>query len=196
MNPSGYVKMPDIKLPMIILYKVKERLLFLFYLIVLIFLSFLRVCLPLLVVFLLCLPFIKLKRLGPVLLLFLIVSVPYLAIGYIGGESRLYWFGLFNLRALSMLTLTMAFFSRINPFKALAFSKTLSWVLSLSYSQYISFTRNYRKFSLALKSRTIKKLLGKTLRSYIGSVFSFFVDFSEKRAKEIDQALESRGFHA
>ncbi len=173
----------------------KERLLFLIYLGVLIFLSITRMWEPILVVFILCLPLISIKKLGPIIGLLFVVSVPYLAWGYTRGEMPLYWFGLFNLRALAMFSFTMAFFSIINPFRALSFSRTFSMVLSLSYAQYMSFSRTFKSFSQALRSRTVKKRLGKSFSSYAGAVFKYFLDLSERRSNEVTQALKSRGFY-
>lgn len=148
-----------------------------------------------LAVFFLCLPLIRIRRLGPLTVLLMIVSLPYLIWGYLKGEIPFIWFAVFNLRALAMFTLTLVFFSRVNPFRALSFSETLSMVLSLSYAQYLSFSRTFKSFSQALRSRTVQKRLGKSFSSYAGAIFKYFMDLSERRSIEVTQALKSRGFY-
>lgn len=168
---------------------------FFIYLGLLIFLSVTRLWELPLAVFLLCLPLVRIRKFGPLIVLLMIVSLPYLIWGYLSGGAPLLWFAVFNLRALAMFTLTLAFFSRINPFRALSFSKTLSMVLSLSYAQYLSFSRTFRSFSQALRSRTVQKRLGKSFYSYAGAIFKYFLDLSERRSIEATQALKSRGFY-
>ncbi len=148
------------------------------------------------VVILFSLPFLKkTKRLLPLLIFLAVVSLPYLFL-HPQGASPWRWLLIFNLRALAMALSTAAFFSLVNPIKALSFSRTLKAIASLSYAQYSSFKRTYLSFSQALRSRTLRKHLGKAFFPYAGAVFGYFQRLSERRALEINQALRSRGFHA
>lgn len=174
----------------------KERFFFFLYILILFALSLLRTWYPFLIVIILCLPFVKKPaRFFPVIFLLLVVSIPYLIWGSLKDTPPIQWFIIFNLRALSMLSLTLAFFSVVNPFKAIAFSRTLSTVLSLSYAQYLSFAKTYTNFKFALRSRTLEKLLGKSFYSYAGTIFKYFMDLSERRTSEVSQAMKSRGFN-
>ncbi len=150
-----------------------------------------RVFLP---IILLSLPFVRIRRLLVLLILLFVIFLPYFMF-HPAGVSPWSWFLTFNLRAMAMAFSSVAFFSLVNPLRALSFSKTLRALFSLSYAQFSSYRRTYSSFSLALRSRTLKKRLGRAFFPYAGSVFRYFYRLSERRAEEMNQALRSRGFY-
>jgi len=123
-----------------------------------------------------------------------IVSISYIIFSILKNQSWIDYIILFNLRVFSLTYLTFFVLSKINLFNALSFSKTLTFLLVLSYSQILSFKKSYNDFRLSLKSRSITGLSLKDSYNYISSVFFFFFNKSLKNSEEISQAMKSRGF--
>ncbi|WP_457638831.1 hypothetical protein [Persephonella sp.] len=101
---------------------------------------------------------------------------------------------LLNLRVFTITFLTFLFIKKTDLFKALDFSKTLTFLLVVSYSQILSFKKYYTEFSMALKSRTVKKLSFREKYLFSKSSAGFFLDKSLKNSQEIAAAMKSRGF--
>ncbi len=99
-----------------------------------------------------------------------------------------------NLRVVLLTSLTFLFIDRVNLFRALDFSKSLSYVLALAYSQAISFRRAHDDFRLALASRSVRRpsLLDRYRAS--AAAVSWFIEKSLHAATQSSQALRSRGF--
>ncbi|GEM_PF-3139196 len=172
----------------------KETVAFVFFLSFVFFLALSKDWRLFLAVVFLALPFVRLKRLFALLILLVVVSLPYLFF-HPSGLSPWGWMLMFNLRAMAMALSSAAFFSFVNLLKALSFSRTLRALFSLSYAQFSSYKRTYGSFYSALRSRTLRKRLGRSFFPYAGAVFSYFYRLSEKRAGEMNQALRSRGFY-
>ncbi len=172
----------------------RESLMFLAFLVFLFLLSFTgdwRIFAP---VILISLPFVKWRRMLLLFALLLVISVPYLFF-HPRGVSPGRWILMFNLRALAMAFSSAAFFSLVNPLKALSFSRELRALFSLAYAQFSSYKRTYASFFQALRSRTLKRRLGKAFFPYAGAVFGYFYKLSERRSAEMARALRSRGFY-
>jgi len=99
-----------------------------------------------------------------------------------------------NLRVLLLTCLTFLFIARSNLFQALSFSKNLTYVLGLAYSQSLIFRRAHEDFRLALSSRSLKRpgLLDRYRAS--AAAVSWFIEKSLHAATQSSQALRSRGF--
>lgn len=132
----------------------------------------------------------KIKRVFATILLFnFLVSITY----SIFIKFDLEYLLLINLRTLSITYLTFYFISHINLFKALSFSKDLSYLLVLTYSQIINFTKIFYDLKEAFKSRVIKKEK-KYLNLFSKKSVKLFFDKSIYNAKETSMAMRSRGF--
>jgi hypothetical protein len=101
----------------------------------------------------------------------LVVTLSYGVIAGLQGTFSLAFVVLVNLRVLLLTCLTFLFVSRVNPFEALAFSRSLTYLFTLAYSQ-----------SMAFKYR------------HSASMGVHFLDKSLHRATEITQVMRSRGF--
>lgn len=99
-----------------------------------------------------------------------------------------------NLRVVLLTSLTFLFIARTNLFAALSFSKNLTYVLGLAYSQTLTFRRAHEDFRLALSSRSLKRpgLLDRYRAS--AAAASWFIEKSLHAATQSSQALRSRGF--
>jgi cobalt/nickel transport system permease protein len=93
-----------------------------------------------------------------------------------------------------LTTLTFLFIARANLFRALDFSKSLTYVLGLAYSQAMTFRRAHEDFRQALASRSLKRpgLMDRYRAS--AAAASWFLEKSLHAATQSSQALRSRGF--
>ncbi len=123
-----------------------------------------------------------------------IVSISYIVFSLWKNQPWVDYVLLLNLRVFNITFLTFLFISKVNIFKAVSFSKTLQYLLVLSYSQILIYKRYFQDFSFALKSRTIEKPRKKDIYNFISRVFLFFFNKSIQNSKEITQAMKSRGF--
>jgi cobalt/nickel transport system permease protein len=99
-----------------------------------------------------------------------------------------------NLRVLLLTCMTFLFIARSNLFQALSFSKDLTYVLGLAYSQSLVFRRAHDDFRLALASRSLGHPgLRDRFRASAAAV-SWFIEKSLHAATQSSQALRSRGF--
>ncbi len=122
------------------------------------------------------------------------VSLSYTAFSLLKNQFDFEYLLLLNLRVFSITFLTFFFFSRFNIFKLFDFSKTLTFILVLSYSQINIFRKYFQDFKFAFKSRTIIKPSKNDIYNFVISVITFFGNKSVNNAKEITQAMNSRGF--
>ena len=123
-----------------------------------------------------------------------IVSISYIIYSVLKNQEWFEYIILLNLRVFTITFMTFLFIQKINIFKALSFSKTLQFLLVLSYSQILIYKKSFNEFKLALKSRTIQKPERKDMYNFISRVSYFFLNKSINNSKEISQAMKSRGF--
>jgi cobalt/nickel transport system permease protein len=99
-----------------------------------------------------------------------------------------------NLRVLLLTSLSFLFIARANLFRALDFSRSLTYVLALAYSQALTFRRAHDDFRLALASRSLRRpgLVDRYRAS--AAAASWFLEKSLHAAAQSAQALRSRGF--
>jgi cobalt/nickel transport system permease protein len=123
-----------------------------------------------------------------------IVTISYVVLSLIRGDFAARFVVLLNLRVFLLTSITFLFIDRVNPFKALSFSKTLTYLMSLAYSQVLTFRRLYEDFRMALKSRTRRRIRVSDLYRHGAASASFFIEKSLNDATEISEAMTSRGF--
>lgn len=99
-----------------------------------------------------------------------------------------------NLRVLLLTTMSFLFIARANLFRALDFSRNLTYVLGLAYSQALTFRRAHEDFRLALMSRSLRRpgLMDRYRAS--AAAASWFLEKALHAATQSSQALRSRGF--
>jgi len=136
-----------------------------------------------------------LRRACVAILLFnLVVTLSYGVIAGLQGTFSLDFVVLVNLRVLLLTCLTFLFVSRVNPFEALAFSRSLTFLFTLAYSQSMAFKQVLEDFRLAFKSRRIEQVDLRDRYRHGASMGVHFLDKSLHRATEITQVMRSRGF--
>ena len=123
-----------------------------------------------------------------------IVTVFYILYASVQHTSFIHFILLINLRTFTLTYLTLLFISKINLFAVFSFSSTLTYLLTISYGQILSFRRIFNDFRFSLKSRMIKKPKRRDIYAFISSTAFFFMNKSLNNSKEIFQAMQSRGF--
>ncbi|HNQ03211.1 MAG TPA: ABC transporter permease [Thiobacillaceae bacterium] len=137
---------------------------------------------------------ILLRTLRVVLLFNLTVSLGYVLLALLRHISPWDTLILINLRVLTLTCLTFLFIARVNLFQALGFSRTLTWLLVLAYSQALALKQVHEDFRLALVSRTpIRPSLRDRYRASAAAA-AWLLDKGLAGAHQTALALRSRGF--
>ncbi|MCP5191142.1 MAG: ABC transporter permease [Pseudomonadales bacterium] len=139
-------------------------------------------------------PAILLRALRAVLVFNLAVSLGYVMVAALRHEPPWETLLLINLRVLAITTLTFLFIARVNLFQALGFSRTLTYLLGLAYSQSMAFRRVHDDFRLALVSRSLQRPALKDRYRASAAAAAWLLDKGLAGARETAQALRTRGF--
>lgn len=123
-----------------------------------------------------------------------VVSLSYLALAWLRDLSPWETLLRLNLRVLLLTSLSFLFIARTNLFRALDFSRDLTYMLGLAYSQALTFRRAHEDFRQALQSRSLRRpgLMDRYRAS--AAAASWFLEKSLHAAVQSSQALRSRGF--
>jgi cobalt/nickel transport system permease protein len=132
------------------------------------------------------------KTLKSVIIFTSIVSIAYLVSGFFKTIDYSFVI-LFNIRVFLLTFMTFFMLEKINIFKALSFSKGLSLLIALSFSQINIFRRSFSDFWMGLESRQAVFSYMDWLKSVKSTVF-FFVNKTLHSSQEISAGMKSRGF--
>ncbi len=122
------------------------------------------------------------------------VSLSYWIIAVVRGVSPYEYLLLLNLRVLLMTSMSFLIIERVDLLRALAFSKTLVYAVTLASSQLLAFRRLYHDMRLALLSRSPGGLRPRDLYRHAAASGSFFIEKALADASETAQGMKSRGF--
>lgn len=103
------------------------------------------------------------------------------------------WLLLLNLRVFLMALLTFLFIRRVNLFRALAFSRRLSFLLVLAVSQSQGLRRTLEEFRQGLTSRAQRPAGLRERYRAAAAAAVWLLDRALANAHESAQALQSRG---
>jgi cobalt/nickel transport system permease protein len=123
-----------------------------------------------------------------------IITLSYIAVTLLQGRFSAQYILLINLRVFLITSLTFLCCERINFFKALAFSRSLTFVMTLSYSQIMIFRRLLGDFRAALQSRSLRTPSLRDLYRHSAMLGSYFLQKALAQAYEVSDAMKSRGF--
>lgn len=123
-----------------------------------------------------------------------VVSVGYVALSLWRGDVAWSFLLLLNVRVLLLTFLTVLMGTRVNALRALAFSRTLVYVMTLAYSQVLTFRRLLEDFRMAFISRSPGKTRHVDRYRHAASTASFFIRKSMNETTDITMAMNSRGF--
>jgi cobalt/nickel transport system permease protein len=122
------------------------------------------------------------------------VSASWAAVSLLRGELEAESLARMNLRVLALTSLTFLVTARIDPFRALSFSPSLLFLLTLAYGQIAVFRRMIEDFRLALRSRSPARPKSADLYRHAGAAGAFFLEKALHDSTEITLAMRSRGF--
>ncbi|MFH1279042.1 MAG: ABC transporter permease [Candidatus Eisenbacteria bacterium] len=122
------------------------------------------------------------------------VLLSYGALSLLRGGGSAGYVLLAGTRVFTITFFTFLVADRVNLFRALAFSRTLSSLLVLAWGQIATFRRVLADFRLALESRAIDRPAVRDLFRHGGSAGAWFLRKSLHSSAEITQAMKSRGF--
>ena len=134
------------------------------------------------------------KALKSIIFFNIAISIGYLIVALMQHRPWIEYLSLFNLRVFDLTLITLLFSHNVNIALALSFSKTLSFLLTISLSQIYSYQKSYENFMLSLKSRLIKKMSERSKKEFISSVFGYFFTKALYDSEEKSLALKARGF--
>jgi cobalt/nickel transport system permease protein len=138
--------------------------------------------------------FIKKIRfvLASILVFNLIVTISYAVMTFFTSSVDWEYIVLINLRVLTITYTTFYFIGHTNLFEALSFSKTLSFLLTITYSQIINFMKVMTDIRDAQISRQILRSK-KNYRMFSSHIVALFFTKSIYNAKETSCAMRARG---
>lgn len=123
-----------------------------------------------------------------------LVTVAYVALAWWRGEISWYFVVLLNTRVLLLTSLSVLFAMRVNPFRALSFSRTLVHVVTVATSQVLAFRRLHHDFRLAFTSRSAGPVRARDRYRHAAATASFFIRRALRETTDITMAMTSRGF--
>jgi len=121
-----------------------------------------------------------------------VISLSYLFAGFF-TQIHLPFLLLLNIRVFLLSFMTFFMLENINLFKVFSFSKKLSSLMALSFSQMHIFQRTFKEFQMGYTSRTQKKRWTTWLKS-LNATLLYFVNKTLHSSKDISLGMKSRGF--
>jgi cobalt/nickel transport system permease protein len=123
-----------------------------------------------------------------------VVTVTYAALSAWRGEFSWYFVALLNVRVFLLTSLSVLFAMRVNPFRAVDFSRTLVHVVTVAYSQALTFRRLHDDFGHAFTSRSVGRVRARDRYRHAAATASFFLRRALRETGDITLAMTSRGF--
>jgi len=123
-----------------------------------------------------------------------VVSVSYTAVSVVRGDFSPGYLLLINLRVFTLTFFTALAARRINVLRVVSFSRTLSYVVTLTLGQLVTFRRMIGDFRMAMTSRTIGRATLRDMYRHAASSASFFFLKAMNNVSEITDGMKSRGF--
>jgi len=120
------------------------------------------------------------------------ISLGYLVMGYVKGIEIWGFLVYINLKVYILTYFVTLFFERVDMVRFFSFSKNLSFLLSISLSQIISYKKTFEDFKYAYRARVIKRFRERE-KHFISTVFGFFFEKAMNDAKERTLAMKARG---
>ena len=121
------------------------------------------------------------------------VSIGYVIMSLFKDIDVISYLLYINLKVFSVTYFVFWFFSRVDMVQFFAFSKELSYLLTITLSYIYSYKKTFEDFTLAYKARVIKKVASRE-KSFITKTFEFFFKKALNDSKEKSLALKARGF--
>ena len=121
-----------------------------------------------------------------------VISLSYLAMGLFKPIDPAFLL-LLNLRVFTLTMMTFLMLEHVNLFRVLSFSKKLTSLVTLSFSQIHIFRRTFVEFQLGYASRTARPGWRSYLKA-LRAILVYFVNKTLHTSQEISLGMKSRGF--
>ncbi len=120
------------------------------------------------------------------------VSLGYIIMAFFKNTNPWYYVVYINLKVYTLTYFVFLFFENVSVVKFLAFSKDLSYLLTITLSQIFTYKKTYEDFRLAFRARVMKIKIKEKV--FIQRVFKFFLNKAMYDSKERTLAMKGRGF--
>jgi cobalt/nickel transport system permease protein len=137
---------------------------------------------------------VALRTLKAILLFNTVVTASYAAASAVRGGLSLEYLALVNARVFVLTFMTFLAARRVNVLRAVSFSRTLSYVITLAFGQMATFRRMLGDFRMAMTSRTIRRLTMRDMYRHSASSAAFLFLRALNDSAEITDGMKSRGF--
>ncbi len=133
------------------------------------------------------------KVLSSILLFNLAVTLAFIVM-FLLKEGLSLWYLLYiNLKVYAITYFVALFFSKVDMVQFFAFSRDLSYLLTITISQIVSYKKSFNDLKMAFKARIVKKVRERE-KGFVVRVFEFFFNKAMQDAKERSLAMRARGF--
>ena len=133
------------------------------------------------------------KVLRSILLFNLAVTLSFFIMFFFKENLDLWYLLYINLKVYAITYFVTLFFSKVDMVQFFAFSRNLSYLLTITMSQIISYKKSFNDLKMAFKARIVKKVRERE-KGFILKVFEFFLNKAMQDAKEKSLAMRARGF--
>ncbi len=123
----------------------------------------------------------------------LAITVSYGIMFFFQENISIWYLFYINLKVYVITYFVALFFSKVDMVQFFAFSKELSFLLTVTMSQIISYKKSFDDLKAAFQARVIQKLRERE-KGFVIKVFDFFFQKSMQDAKERVLAMKARGF--
>ncbi|ADV45356.1 hypothetical protein [Nitratifractor salsuginis] len=122
-----------------------------------------------------------------------VTSAGYALVASLKGVPFAGYLLLFNLKVYAISYFVLWFFSRVDLVKFFAFSRDLSYLLTITLFHMTTYKKSFEDFRMAYRARVVRKLRRQE-EGFILRVFDFFLSKAMRDAKERTLAMKARGF--
>jgi len=134
------------------------------------------------------------KSLRTIVVFNAVVTVSYIAVALLEGSEWWRVVVLINLRVFLLSVLTTILVHRVNLLRALSFSRSLVYVISVATGQISMFRRTVVDFRLAFRSRMLGRASVRDRYRHAAATASFLVARAVQETTEVTLAMKARGF--
>jgi cobalt/nickel transport system permease protein len=139
-------------------------------------------------------PRVAKRALVAMLLFNSVVTLSYLVVASLGDGISWHYVILVNTRVFALTSLTFLLVESVDPFRVVGFSRSLTYLLVLTWSQILTLRRTAGEFRHALLSRTPVRPSKRNLIRHGAGIGAYFISRTIHDADDIAQAMKSRGF--
>ncbi len=133
------------------------------------------------------------KVLRSIFLFNLAVTLSYFLMFFFKDNLNLWYLLYINLKVYTITYFVALFFSKVDMVQFFAFSRDLSYLLTITLSQIVSYKKSFYDLKMAFKARVVKKVRERE-KGFVLKVFEFFFAKAMQDSKERSIAMKARGF--